>query len=80
MQLEVVVIPVLDGDLAGECTRSHQLLLVASSSDPDGNDWLFQELTTRAYRPQVTNYGARVASVGARSGGRTDGPWVCMPI
>jgi hypothetical protein len=28
MHLEVVVIPVLDVDRAGECTRSHQLLLV----------------------------------------------------
>ena len=38
MKLEVIVIPVSDVDRYGSC---------ATFSDPDGNSWVFQEVTTR---------------------------------
>jgi hypothetical protein len=41
MKLEVVVLPVADVD------RANDFYSYASFSDPDGNRWLLQEITTR---------------------------------
>jgi hypothetical protein len=45
MKLEVVTLPVSDVDRAKRFWRSY--FAYASFSDPDGNSWLLQEITTR---------------------------------
>ncbi len=51
MKLEVVVVPVCDVDKAKEFYQGLGWRLDAGSfasvSDPDGNGWLLQEITTR---------------------------------
>ena len=48
MKLEVVVVPVADVDRVPGPAQDHQSYgSFASFSDPDGNGWMLQEITTR---------------------------------